>query len=168
PNRTPCYHIFGWVALAPDITATILTRGSTPVDYAPVGVLDCDSKLACRLVIHVDPRREWVTVNGGEYAEGGYWRDIPATLKPNDLYLRAAADSTSKTLSPRKEQSYLGIIAAMRALLRDKDGGAFPSEAKIIDQLVDRYKTVDGVSKRKLEDVFADATRTAGDLTRPK
>lgn len=92
-----------------------------------------------------------------------------ANLSPEPAKAGAADPlDSSKPLSSRKEQSYLGIIAAMRALLRDKDGGGFPSEAKIIEQLVERFGTVDGVSKRNLEKVFPDATRAAGDAIPPK
>lgn len=76
--------------------------------------------------------------------------------------------SISRVSSSRKEKSYLGIIAAMRALLRDKDGGGFPSEAKIIDQLTARYKAVSGISKRNLETVFRDATRIMDDAIPPE
>ena len=62
----------------------------------------------------------------------------------------------------------MGIIAAMHALLRDKDGGGFPSDAKIIAQLVERFSAVEGVSERNLQKVFPDATRAAGDLMRDK
>lgn len=70
--------------------------------------------------------------------------------------------------STRNENANLRIIAAMLALLRDGDGGRFPSDAKVIDVLVDRYGAADGVSKRNLESVFAVAKRAAGDDLKPK
>ena len=56
----------------------------------------------------------------------------------------------------------------MLDLLLAKDGGAFPSQAKVIDQLVERYGAAEGVSKRTLEKVFPEATRVAGNSLRPK
>lgn len=168
PNRTPWYHVSGWVAIPDDMAADVLTRGQAELDFAHVGVLDCNLDLACELVLHVQAHTEWVTADIGVYERGGFEREIPAVVGAHDIYVRAAANNANKALSPRKEQSYLGIIAAMRALLRDKDGGGFPSDAKIIELLVDRHRTVGGISKRNLESVFADATRTAGDLLPPK
>lgn len=162
PNRTPWYHVTGWVVLPPEMAAEVLTLGEAELDFADVGVFDSESKFVSELRLHVQGRTEWVTV--ADYTDGGYERGIPAKVTPADLYMPAANGTTSKALSSRKEQSYLGIIAAMRALLRHKDGGGFPSEAKIIEQLVERFGSVDGVSKRNLEKVFPDATRAAGDL----
>lgn len=68
-------------------------------------------------------------------------------------------NNPDKEMSPQKERSYLGVISAMRALLRHKDGAGFPSDAKIIDQLTGRYGTMYGVSKRNLEAVFGKAAR---------
>ena len=168
PFRVPWYHIRGWVVVDPSLTEEVLTRGEGILNDAPVWVIDdADNKDYC-LRVYAKPKREWVTANAGEYLEGGYWREVPAILTPADLFIPAGAGATNKPLSSRKEQSYLGIIAAMRALLRDKDGGGFPSEAKIIDQLVSRFGNADGVSKRNLESVFADATRTARDAIPPK
>lgn len=62
----------------------------------------------------------------------------------------------------------MGIIAAMRALLVERDGGNFPSQAKVIDELERRYCQIDGISKRNLEKVFADATRTVGSELKSK
>ena len=168
PNRTPWYHVTGWVVTPPEMAAEILTLGEAALDFAYVGVFDCDSKMVSELQLHVQGRTEWVTANSGDYIEGGWERGIPATVKRADLFMPARAGIESKMLSSRKEQSYLGIIAAMRALLRDKDGGGFPSDAKIIDQLVERFSAVEGVSERNLQKVFPDATRAAGDLMRDK
>lgn len=70
--------------------------------------------------------------------------------------------------SPRNENANLRIIAAMLALLRDRDGGRFPSDATVIDVLVGKYGAADGVSKRNLESVFPAAKRAAGDDLKPK
>lgn len=168
PNRTPWYHISGWVGLDRGIVEAVLTRGNCEFDYAPICVQDSEQTLICWLRVRTDDEKEWVDVGGSQYEEGGYWREKPVKLTRDDLFLLAAESDAPKTLTSRKEQSYLGIIAAMRALLRSEDGGGFPSEAKIIDQLVERYRAVNGVSKRNLESVFADATRAIDDLTSPK
>lgn len=164
PNRTPRYQVTGWVAIPPHMAAEVLTLGYSALDFAHVAVFDCNSILVSELQLHVQGRTEWVTTDSSEYIEGGWERGIPATVKPADLFMPTGAGIESNMLSSRKEQSYLSIIAAMRALLRDEDGGGFPSEAKIIDQLVTLFPNIDGVSKRKLESVFAGATRTTGDL----
>jgi hypothetical protein len=65
-------------------------------------------------------------------------------------------------LHPRKERSYLGIIAAMRALLMDKEGGNFLNPTKVIGALEERYSSFDGVSKRNLETVFSAIEKTFG------
>lgn len=81
--------------------------------------------------------------------------------------LMAGKATEPKVLASREENSYLSITAAMLALLRiprNEGGGGFPSEAKLIQVLVDKFGAVEGVSKRKLEEVFAAAKRQAGDL----
>lgn len=167
PVRCPWYHLSGWVQVTPDFAAEALTHDSVPLDGAPIGIRDLDDKLVSALTVTAPPDREWVAADTHEWPNGGYMRDVPVTLHGSDLFARAAND-TNKALSSRKEQSYLGIIEAMRALLRSKDGGGFPSDAKIIDQLVERHKGIAGVTKRTLEGFFADAKREVGDLLPPK
>ena len=86
PNRTPYYHITGWVALPAETVATILTRGSAELDYMHVGVFDSTSAFVCELRINVDPRRGWV--NAESYEDGGYWRETSPVLKPADIFMR--------------------------------------------------------------------------------
>jgi hypothetical protein len=162
----PWYHVSGWVGLDRLGVDAVLTRGECKLNGPPVYVCDGDMNSVCCLRVHAEPKKEWIKADS--YEEGGYWRDLPIMLTANDLFLAAKSSSHTATLSSRKEQSYLGIIAAMRALLRDKDGGGFPSEAKIIEQLVSRFNTIDGVSKRNLESVFASATRAAGEISPSK
>lgn len=69
--------------------------------------------------------------------------------------------------TPRNDNANLRIIAAMLALLRDRDGGKFPSDAKVIDLLVEKYGAADGISKRNLEKVFPAAKQAAGDDLKP-
>lgn len=164
PHRRPHYHLSGWVGLDRGVVETVLTRGEDDLDLSPVYVFSSERKAVCCLRLRADPKKEWVTA-GDVYEDGGYWREVPIKLTIADLFIPATESNENKTLSPRKEQSYLGIIAAMRALLREKDGGGFPSEAKLIDQLVLRFGTTNGVSKRNLETVFAAATRASDDLT---
>ena len=80
----------------------------------------------------------------------------------------ASAPRAKGESSARNENANLRIIAAMLALLRDKDGARFPSDAKVIDVLVEKYGEADGISKRNLETVFAAAKRSAGDNLEPK
>lgn len=75
---------------------------------------------------------------------------------------------TEKPLDTREDSSLHRIIAAMLALLQSEDGGDFPSTAKVIDQLVQRYGAAEGVSKRNLEKVYAEAKRVVGIDLRPK
>lgn len=76
----------------------------------------------------------------------------------------AVADTPgSRESSSRAANVHLRIIGAMLALLRNPDGGGFPSDAKVIDVLVEKYGTADGISKRNLEAVFAAVKRIAGD-----
>lgn len=84
---------------------------------------------------------------------------------PKSVAVEAPAKSES---SPRNENANLRIIAAMLALLRDQDGGGFPSDAKVIEVLVEKYGAADGVSKRNLEAVFPAAKRIAGDDLKPQ
>ena len=160
----PNYHVSGWVAVDPGFAAAVITRGEAGLDRASVAVVDSDGAIAAYLRLSVPRNEQWVPVDNGEYLDGGYIRYFPVTISAADLFMRASVDSDPKLLSSRKEQSYLGIIAAMRALLQDKDGGAFPSDAKVIDQLVQRFKAVDGVSERNLQIVFRDATIATRDL----
>jgi hypothetical protein len=164
PSRTPWYHLSGWVVLEPDHAAKVLTQGEAKLNLAYVGVFDSNDEFVCELQLHVPDRIEWVAANVDEYSSGGYERKFPIKVTSSDLFMIANQNASSRTLLPRKEQSYLGIISGLRALLRHKEFGGLPSDAKIIDQLIERYKHVDGISKRKLEDVFADATRTVGSL----
>lgn len=84
---------------------------------------------------------------------------------PKSVAIEAPAKNES---SPRNENANLRIIAAMLALLRDQDGRGFPSDAKVIDVLVEKYGAADGVSKRNLEAVFPAAKRIAGDDLKPQ
>jgi hypothetical protein len=80
-----------------------------------------------------------------------------------------AADASAKSEpSPRNENANLRIIAAMLMLLRDQDGGRFPSDAKVIEMLVEKYGAAEGISKRNLEAVFPAAKRVAGDDLKPQ
>lgn len=165
PNPTPRYTLTGWVELARSESEMVLTRGECESNEALIAIRDKERSITCYLSLRMPSKSEWVYAVGDD---GGHWRNVPATWTPADLFMSSDARDANKPLSSRKEQSYLGIIAAMRALLRDKDGGGFPSEAKIIELLVDRFGSVDGVSKRNLEKVFPDATRVAGDLKQDK
>jgi hypothetical protein len=78
-----------------------------------------------------------------------------------------AADAGGRA-SARSENATLRIVAAMLALLRDKDGARFPSDAKVIEQLVGKYGAADGISKSNLEKVFPAAKQMAGDDLKPK
>ena len=78
-----------------------------------------------------------------------------------------AADAGGRA-SARSENATLRIVAAMLALLRDKDGARFPSDAKVIEQLVGKYGAADGISKSNLEKVFPAAKQVAGDDLKPK
>lgn len=78
-----------------------------------------------------------------------------------------AADPGGRA-SARSENATLRIVAAMLALLRDKDGARFPSDAKVIEQLVGKYGAADGISKSNLEKVFPAAKQVAGDDLKPK
>ena len=78
-----------------------------------------------------------------------------------------AADAGGRA-SARSENATLRIVAAMLALLRDKDGARFPSDAKVIEQLVGKYGAADGISESNLEKVFPAAKQVAGDDLKPK
>lgn len=80
----------------------------------------------------------------------------------------APAAEAGGRASARSENATLRIVAAMLALLRDKDGARFPSDAKVIEQLVGKYGAADGISKSNLEKVFPAAKQVAGDDLKPK
>ena len=165
-DKAPHYHIKGWVELDAELTADILTRGKAELDFANAYVTDRSDGRRYGLMLRAQPHTFMTVTGPGE--DDFYETETPILLTPSDLFMCATEDAAPNGLPSRKEQSYLGIISAMRALLRDKEGGNFPSDAKIIDQLVDRYKVLDGVSKRNLEGVFADATRANGDVRATK
>lgn len=83
-------------------------------------------------------------------------------------YTAAPATDAGGKGSVRSENATLRIVAAMLALLRDKDGARFPSDAKVIEQLVGKYGAADGISKSNLEKVFPAAKQVAGDDLKPK
>lgn len=169
PSRSNRYRVRGWVVLAEDAVDLVLTQGETQWDYVPVYICDAQENVVCPLRFRVEPKKEWVKADSGEYVDGGYWRNVDPVITSTDLFLRSP-EVRPKPLSHRKEQSYLGIIAALRALLRSRDGGGFPSDAKIIDFVVQHFRT-EGVSKRNLEKVFADAsgtTKFAQDATKDR
>lgn len=157
PPKKPRYVIHGWVIVEDEKVDEILTRGRAGLNKLWVWVVTADLDRGFPVQLCVDPDEEWVEAD--DYEAGGYYRQIERTLSRDDLYLMSSRkDEGERPLAPRKERSYLGIIAAMRALLMDKDGGGFPSQAKVIELLEERY-SYDGVSKRNLEAVFADAAR---------
>ncbi|RDS79157.1 hypothetical protein DWU98_19325 [Dyella monticola] len=118
------------------------------------------------LELNVKPNQEWV--ESGGYEEGGYYRDRYPIITKDKLYWLSEESEKPEPQSTRKTNSYLGIIAAMRNLLMDRDGGGFPSQAKVIAELESRYGDVEGISKRNLEKVFAEAGRLLGAGKQPR
>lgn len=160
------FWIKGWVALHPNEVAKALTDCQVQLNEARVYVCNADLSDGHPFILQVKPRKTvWVTCEGHD--EGGFFREEDPVLTPPDLYLSVSA-SGPKKMNPRREASLLRIIAAMRSLLMTKDGGNFPSDAKIIDLLVERYNQAEGVSKRNLEKVFARASQVAGPDLKPK
>ena len=54
----------------------------------------------------------------------------------------------------RKHAGLMRIIGSMKELLMSEEGGSFPSQAKIIDLLVSRRGSAEGISQRNLEKRF--------------
>ena len=163
--RRPRYYVSGWVAIGIHDFSEIFFKGKIIVNAATIYVVSSDLREAIPLQLNIKSEEEWVESAG--YEQGGYYRDLMTLITKDKLYWISRGLDDSKPLSPRKENSYLSIIAAMRALLMDEEGGNFPSQAKVIDELVRRYGRADGISKRNLETVFVAATRSAGEL-KPK
>jgi len=154
--RRPRYQLTGWVIVARHTFSEIHARGGVDINDQRVWLCTPNLETNYALDLQVTPDREWI--ESGGYEEGGYYREVHPQIGRADLFWISEGESTQKSLSARKESSYLGIIAAMRALLLDKDGGGFPSQAKVIELLEERYR-FPGVSKRNLEAVFADVAR---------
>ena len=91
----------------------------------------------------------------------------PSEFLLEDLYFPADV-SSQRAIHPREKASLQRIITAMRLLLRSKDGGNFPSDAKIIDRLLTLYGAAEGISKSNLEEVFATASVEVGNSLKPK
>lgn len=98
------------------------------------------------------------------YPAGGLPQDVQLVVRPAALVefidtLDQPRTRRSAAVNPRERANLLSIVAAMRKLLRSQDGGKFPSDAKIIELLVERHGQAEGVSKRNLEKLFAEASR---------
>lgn len=74
---------------------------------------------------------------------------------------RTESTASAGRVSNRERAARLRLIAAMLSMLRDKDFGCLPSDAKVIDLLVARYGEWEGISARTLQSVFAQARRQA-------
>lgn len=159
--RTPQYTLSGWVVLDQDEVAKILMRGQASLSGMLAWVVDAGLDQGFPVTVRVKPDKEWIELR--EHEEGGYYRDVPVHVSKEDLFFlpEQKREAEQAPLSARKERSYMGIISAMLELLLDKDGGGFPSQARIIEALEVRYGSRDGISKRNLEKVFAQAARTS-------
>lgn len=106
------YYIRGWVELDSNDAAVVLTRGKTDLDRSFIYVVDVSGDAICCLSLRVQPEKEWANDNG---EGGGYWRDVPITLTPSDLFMPAADHNVSaeKSLDPRERASLLSIIRAL-------------------------------------------------------
>jgi hypothetical protein len=128
---------------------------------------------ASNLPASYDRRKETYLVRLMEFRQWGeslpapfdFPEEFPKSPAPEPVAANAQAKSEP---SPRNENANLRIIAAMLMLLRDQDGGRFPSDSKIIEMLVEKYGAADGISKRNLEAVFPAAKRVAGDDLKPQ
>lgn len=74
------------------------------------------------------------------------------------------AIQTSKSKSSPRETTYLNIIAALLDCIQGKIPSvakhqSFDSEAKLIEKIAEKYQGIDGLSKRNLEKLFAEAKR---------
>lgn len=73
--------------------------------------------------------------------------------KLNECKANAAPKDKRDNLHPKRETTYLNIIAALVELIQSPMPGR-DSDAAVIRELVDNYGDRPGISKRNLEDVF--------------
>ncbi len=159
-KRRPRYRIDGWVIMYEGEVDRVLTIGEAELHGSTIYVVTNDRSDGYGLLVDAPCKKEWVTIVGSE--DGGFYREVPQMIRREDLFMRSESNSENKRFSPREEASLFRIVAAMLALLQANDGGGFPSQAKVIDLLTDRFGAAEGISKRNLEKVFAEAARVAG------
>ncbi len=70
----------------------------------------------------------------------------------------ANATNDEKELGTRERSAYLSLIGAMLELIKTPRSGR-DSNTAVIDELIDNYSEIDGISKANLEKRFAEATR---------
>ncbi len=138
-------HLTGWVALTEEDARRLLTIGDRGISLEGHWVHFPD--LVANEII-------FVCIDFNELYE------TPAVSKADIFFLRREEQKAIAS-APKKEANSLRIIAAMLALLRHEDGGHFPSDAKVIELLVERFGQSGGLSRRNLEAVFAQAKRVA-------
>jgi hypothetical protein len=165
-ERRPRYYLTGWFAITEHAFSEVFFRGKIFIDTSWIYAVNADLSVGIPLQLNVQPDKEWV--ESGGYEEGGYYRDTYPVITKDKLYWLSLKTGQHGLRSSRKENSYLGIIAAMRSMLMDEDCGGFPSQAKVIAELENRYGDIEGVSKRNLEKVFADAARLLGVGKKPR
>lgn len=137
----PRYTIRGWVRLPSLMTEHVLISGRESLGGRWIAVTDVSLDIAAFLQVESPVEFE------GQ------------VIAAPDLYFPCSRIVAESVASPRRDANILRIVAALRQLLMDKDGGGFPSQARIIDLLSERHQGEEGFSKRNLETVFAQASR---------
>ena len=165
-SKRRAHSLRGLIALEAEAVGKMLTSGEWFPERNWVWAISNDGLFECPLHVESVPcRQEWTPDHS---QNGGFYRSIPARLTLSELLVERTTPGASQGTNQRELASSMRIIAAMRELLMAGDGGNFPSDAKVIDQLVQRYGQAEGISKRNLESVFAAAKRIAGSSLRPK
>jgi hypothetical protein len=97
------------------------------------------------------------------YAGGVTWTDALYDEKLRSTLVNQR-DPPDDEMSSRVESGYLKTIGALLRLLLDKDVGGkravFQSQASVIAAIEQKFPQISGLSKRELEDKFAQANKS--------